>query len=375
MFFQKKKPKLDPKIRFQNRQFNQKLQKARTFKRTARPIPEGNLGKALTRAGMGSKLKQAFALLVVGGIVYLIYIPNFLTLQTIKVEGMTEPDRIATEAAIRESLNEAPFYNPQRNLLFVSKRRITEAAMKIAGVDHVNTIDRGFKTKEVKISVTAKYERFLVRDREKVYDVYNDGSTKGIAGVDRNYWESIKNPGMAKIDVEAKIINPDNKLFFSPQAIEYILKIQEELKGITGSPLGYIRLPLALQVAAPSAEELKDTEENTDEQTNEDVGVDADMPEGEEEISTPTTPVPLASNTEIQLPIGVDELELMLQKGDNAQKLFKVIVDTKENPHDVVQRLNLLLSQTAPDRYNSLAYIDLRIQSRAFVCLLSAPCN
>ncbi|HEX3099924.1 MAG TPA: hypothetical protein VHQ41_03040, partial [Patescibacteria group bacterium] len=58
MFFKKKKPKIDPKIRFQNRQFNQKLHEARTFKRTARPVPEGAIERFLRKIGLGSRWLQ-----------------------------------------------------------------------------------------------------------------------------------------------------------------------------------------------------------------------------------------------------------------------------------------------------------------------------
>lgn len=374
MFFKRKKSKIDPKIRFQNRQFNQKLHEARTYKRTVRAIPEGGFQRFLAAIGLGSTWKQIFALIIFGGLVYLVYIPNFLSTQKIIILGMSPTDTELTESAIKDSIKSAPFYNPQRNLLFLSKDRITQAVISMPAADRVNEIDKDFKTKTVTISITSKYERFLVRDAEKVYDVYNDGSIKGVAGVDRNYWESIQNPGMIKVRINGKITNPDNREFFTAETVQYILEAEKQMKGIIGSSLAYVQVtlpefkkpaesPVAEQpgVGQPAVEPVS-VDEVTEKPPESDPESDQAVPEPEPAM-------------EVSLPLKGDELEFFMQKGNDPKRLFKVLVDTKESPHDVVQRLNLLLSQTDSARYNSLAYIDLRVKNRAFVCLLGTVCN
>ncbi len=380
MFFnKKKKPKLDPKVRFQNKQFNQKLNEARTFKRTARPVPEGGFDRFLKRVGLGSIWRQIFFALLVFGAVYVVYAPNFLSVQSIKVEGLSEADTAKVQTAIQDDLNKVPFYNPQRNLLFLSKARVQRILSQMPGIDIVENIDKQFKEKTLYVTLRAKHEKFLVRSSDTVFDVYNDGLLKGQAGLNYDAWLGVQNPGMIKVDLGAKVAgipqdHKEIKQFFSKDTIKYMTKLNDAIKGIVGSSLAYfsVRIP-----------ELKDQQEIIESNlpttpeanlTPEDVPDEA-LPETEidQPIAEDVKEAPV-SNVEVNLPINVDEFNLVLQKGTDPKRTFSVIVDTKENPEQLVQRLNLLLSQTAPDRYNNLFYIDLRIQTRAFVCLLNSPC-
>jgi hypothetical protein len=386
MIFQKKKPKIDPKIRFQNRQFNQKLQEARTFKRTVRQVPDGSMEKFLAKIGLGSRWMQILVALVVLGVVYVIYAPNFLTVQAIKVEGLPDDQRKLVESAIEESLNNPPFYNPQHNLFFMSKVRVTQAAMSVAGIDAVEKISKNFPQKTLTLQVKPKHERFLVRSNEQVFDVYNDGTLKGVAGLNRDAWLGVQNPGMAKVDLGGTVPQQESRQFFTPETVQYIIVVQEKLKGIVGSPLAYfsVRIPQLKeqQDLIDAAEEQQrklreEVEAEHDANTNADSEEEDKEESGKQEEEPPVeTQAPSTlPKIDISLPIRADELDLIFNKGTNQQRTFKVIVDTKENPDQLVQRLNLLLSQTAPDRYNNLSYIDMRIPSRAFVCLLNSPCT
>ena len=366
MFFKKKKPKVDPKVRFQNRQFNQKLYQARTFKRTAKPIPEGSVAKLLNQIGLGSPWRKALAILIIGGAVYLIYIPNFLTWQTLVVEGMSESNREATESKIIESISSAQFYNPQKNLLFVSKNRIEEAALSVGAVDRVERIERNFKNKTITVFVGSKYERYLVRSTDNVFDVYNDGTGKSIAGVSRDQWESLINPSMVKVDVNAKIINLDNREFLNQRTSQYISQLEGELKAVTGSTLHSMKIVLPeFKQPLPPVEPAENEEPEIDDTPEEII---------EEKPESPTQ-APAEQIIETSLPLNADELELVFVKGNNPHRTFRVIIDTNEPTRDIVHRLNLLLSQTESDRYDKLSYIDLRIPTRAFVCLVNSPCT
>lgn len=383
MFFKKKKPKIDPKIRFQNRQFNQKLHEARTFKRTAKPIPEGSFDRFLKRIGLGSRWMQALVVLLFLGVVYVVYAPNFLTIQIIRVEGLSDEQRELAETAIEDSLNKTPFYNPQRNLFFLSKDRVNRAVMSVPGVDLVEKVSKNFGQKTLTVIVKAKHERFLVRSNDQIFDIYNDGTLKGQAGLSRDAWAGVQNPGMAKVDLGANVPSQETRQFFSPESVEYMIRLQEALKGIVGSPLAYfsIRIPQLKEQqdlidAAAEQQRLLEEEIAAQNSDGEDE-TEIDPSASEEPVAEPAAEAPPVTlpKIDITLPIKADELDILLQKGTSQQRVFKVIVDTKENPEQLVQRLNLLLSQTAPDRYNNLSYIDLRIQSRAYVCLTNSPCT
>lgn len=376
MFFKKKKPKIDPKIRFQNRQFNQKLHQARTYKRTVRAIPEGSFRKFLMQIGLGSTWKQVLLLLIASGVIYLVYIPNFLSTQEITVIGMTAADTSAAENAINDALKDAKFWNPQHNILFLSKNRLSEAVNSIPGTDHINKINKDFKNKTVVISVTSKYERFLIRSTEKVYDVYNDGTTKGPAGIDRNYWEELQNPSMIKVEVAGRFVNENHEEFLTPDTVKYILEAEKQLKGVIGSSLAYVKitLPEFRQPTPPleEGEELEGEQQVNEEQSEE--VQNRKTENSEQDTAEPILEPEPINFSEVTLPLKADEIELFMRKGDS-NRYFRVIADTKESAHDLVQRLNLLLSQTASDRYNNLSYVDLRVPNRAFICLLSTPCN
>jgi hypothetical protein len=368
MFFnKKKKAKVDPKVRFQNRQFNQKLQQARTFKRTARSVPENSFERMLNNIGLGSKLMQIAVALLVLGILYIVYAPNFLTVKSINVEGLSTTDNSLAEAAIRDSLGNAPFYNPQRNLLLLSKRRTSESLQGFPSISNIEKISKNYNDKSLNVFVKPKTERFLIRTGERVFDIYNDGTIKNVSSLDRASWETTVNPNMIKVDVVANIANSGSKDFLSSGLVQYITELNEDLKAVTGSTLAYVEI--LMPDTNPSSEPVaaipeKEVNENIEEENTEETNASPEVVE--------IIPVVLSS---IQLPINVGELNLVMQKGLDSKRTFKVMLDTKESPKNLVSRLNLLLSQTAQDRYNNLSYIDLRIQSRAFVCLLDTPCN
>lgn len=369
MFFKKKKPKLDPKVRFQNRQWNQKLQQARTFKRNVVPVPDSGFSKLLKRWGMGSAWRQIGLALLVLVALYIVYFPNFLTLKTIQIEGIRDSDRPAIEASLRDNLAKVPFYNPQRNLLFLSQTRIESVLNTLGSVDTVSEINKDFSNNTLRIVITPTQERFMVRSNDKVFLVYNDGSLKGDTGPDRSAWENNLNSRLIKINIPANLLVGGNKQFLTQDTARYTTDLVSALRGIVGSSLAYLDIPIS--------DEKKSTPEVTNDSSDELSPKDA-PPEAlaSEEAGNPVTEENNLSSiiVEVQTPIALDELNIVMQKGNQPDRTFKVLVDPSENPKDLVDRLNLLLSQTAPDRYNALNYIDLRVKNRAYVCLLNAVC-
>lgn len=374
MFFKKKKPKLDPKVRFQNRQFNQKLQQARTFKRNARPVPEGAFSKFLTRVKLGSAWRQVGLALLVLAILYIVYFPNFLTLQSIQIDGVSDSDRANIEASLRDNLAKVPFYNPQRNIIFLSKARINAVLASFPQIYTIDKVDKNFVKKSLHIVVTPKQDRFLVRSKDKAYIVYNDGSIKTELGNDLSVWDTISDQRLIKLDIPASIITKNNQ-FLSPDLVTYIFSLVNELKGITGSKLVYLNIPLTSEKKQPISPPVDPLITNEQESTNGNLDSTpvVQQPDPVDQLVSEENPEE-SKVVEIHTPIALEELNLYFQKGDQVGKFFKVLIDPTENSKELVQRLNLLLSQTTPERYTNLSYIDLRIKNRAFVCLIGAAC-
>ncbi len=373
MFFNKKKPKIDPKIRFQNRQFNQKLQQARTFKRTAKPIPDGRFSKFLISVGLGGSFRQILFAFCVLGILYLVYFPNFLTLKQIEVEGLPNEDRSVIEAIIRDDIAQVPFYNPQRNLLFLSKDRVSRILQDYPLVNSIEKIDKQFKGQTLKISVLPKHETFLVKSDNKLFTLYNDGFLKEEMNFEQPKWDVPHTSKLIRVDILAKINHTPEKSFLSESTTSYIREQAHLLQGITGSRLAYFKIPLSDQVSPlpPEAEVETLSEEVSLDNTNEPVT----EPVSTAETEPVAVPVEVKPLSEVNTPIVLEELNIIMQKGDNADRTFTVLIDPKEKAQNLVERLRLLLSQTSADRYDRLDYIDLRVSDRAYICLKQTVCS
>lgn len=339
MFFRNKKPKITGRERFQHRQFTQKLHQARNFKRQARYIPEHPVDLFLSRFGLGSRWAQILTGLILLGIVYLAYIPNFLSVKDVTILGLSDANQVIAEGAVRQAIHDAPLYNPQYNLILMSEERIKQALSKLPSVYQTQSIKKDFKTNTVIVEVQAKYERFLVTDEQQVYDVYNDGVLKAQAGVSKDDWAGVTNPNMLKVKLPGPVHPGENQPFFIPGLVAEIETIANGLKAIPASPLAYF------QLGTPKFKQVLQDDGST--------------------VSIPE---------DLEVPVKSDEIRAVLQKGQDRNRTFTVIFDSQSDLNETLKKLELLLSQTPPDRYNNLFYIDMRLSTRGYVCLINTPC-
>lgn len=333
--FGKKKPKLDPKVRFQHRQFTQKLDKARQFKRVARTIPENRFDIALTKVGLGSRWRQILAGLVVLAGIYLVYVPNFLSVQSIVITGVSDSNKSVVEAAVRQAIADANFYNPQHNLLFLTQSRVKSGALSVPTVFTINEVKKDFEKKTLYVDVAPKKERFLLTDTQRVYDIYNDGILKGESGLKIDQWQNEVNSGMVKLKIGGVLNAKPNEQTLQPQLKDTLETLVPLLGNLPGATFSYVLL------TEPLSQEI-----------------------------LPETTVPV-----INAPIASDELRVLLLKNGNVQRPFTVIFDAHSEITSAENRLNSLLSQTTPDRYNNISYIDMRLEDRGFICLVNTPCD
>ncbi len=344
MFYnKKKKQKLDPKVRFQHRQFTQKLDKARNFKRTPRALPETKFDEVLSKIYLGNRWSQIAAGLGILGILYLVYAPNFISVKAINVEGIPQSEQKLVEASVRDAISKTPFYNPQNNLVFLSTDLVKSAAMKVSGIYDIKSVKKDFQTKEIRIAAIPKTERFLVSDDSKVYSVFNDGSFDEVTGMSVQQWNELANPQIIKLKIHG---NHNGELAIGSPFLQDSLRdslevTNKSISGITGSSLDYILLGQA----------------------------------GDESISLSEANVVQSESEALQTPISSPELRVVMKKGIDKTKTFTIIFDARADLHSAVDRLNLLLSQMPPDRYVNLGYIDMRIENRGYVCLINSKCD
>lgn len=338
MFFNKKpKQKTDPKVRFQHRQFTKKLDKARQFKRVPRVVPETNIDKFLSKFYLGNRWSQIALGLAACGVVYILLVPNFLSVKTIIVNGVSGSDAVLIENAVRQAIANAPFYNPQHNLLITSRKQVSRAATSVPIVHEVENVSKDYQSKAITVTVKPKYERFVFRDYTRALVAYNDGTLKGEHAVPLDQWETAPAPGMVKLKVEGVIRHGQSQSTLSEQFRSDVETAASELARFSSSPMAYV------QIGSPQPASV----------------------EGGTEVK------PL----EYSLPLHSDELYIKLMKNSDPADLFTVIFDARSDIKDAIKRLELLLSQMSAERYIKLYYIDMRLENRGYICLVNTPCQ
>lgn len=354
MLFQKKNKKLDSKVRFQHKQFTGKLITARNYKRTAAAIPETKFDKFLAKIGLGSKWAQIGVGLIVLALLYLVYLPNFLTVKNIAITGLSESQARDFEIAIRDEIANGNFFYPEKNLIFLRNAVVYDAMAKVPSVSKVSLIYKSLAKQELTIEAESKYEKYLVATPSKVYDVYNDGLLKGESGIKRDQWAAISNPNMVKIELAGDIQSDDAGKFLHASLVGYLENLNTKLGQIHNLKTAFYKFEDSPQ---PETVKIK-----TDElQTN----IEEDQPSVE--ITQP-------ESRQLSLPINSAEVHAFIYKGDS-QNTYRVIFDATKDVQKSIDNLKLLLSQTSPERLMQLSYIDLRLEERAYLCLQGAPCN
>lgn len=363
MLFSKKKPKLDSKVRFQHKQFTTKLDSARSYKRTARAVPESRAERALNTVGITSRWSQVMLGILILGLIYLIYVPNFLSLKQISIAGLSDTQSNELEQAIRQEIKDSQFFDPQYNILFLEKDLFARATRKVPSVDYISSVKKDLQTQTVYITAASKYERFLVANPEKVYDVYNDGTFKQEAGVSRADWEQHQNPNMVKVHFFQMFDVQPNQPLFREDLFAYLKALVDGLPIVETQKLAHLgfREPIAEAQSEPLPEPVAEVE----------------TPPPSSEPKTPTESQPVEQSKEvlrISLPFSSSEVHATFYKNNDLRRTYVVIFDATADARKSLEELKLLLSQTAPERYDQLKYIDLRIPNKAFLCLESAPC-
>lgn len=361
MWFKRNKKKLDAKVRFQQRQFTSKLNSARSYRRPARVVADSTWDNILIRIGLGSRLRQGFALVLVIGLVYLFYIPNFLSVQSFVISGLSQEVSAKLEQAIQNEINQKPFYWPAYNLLVFNRGLVEKAVESVPEVYRIGAMKKQFGLQQVQILAEQKYNKFLLLAGNKVYDIYNTGEFSQQSNLSEADWLTYPGDTMLKIKLPKEIEVSQYQLIFHPSLQNYLISLIEELPNLETQELAYFTFPEPNKANPPiieqQAEQLLPTEA---EQENPEV-ID---------VASLEPPQP----DKMSLPFNSSELHVVFYKNSEKNNTYRAIFDTMRSPRESLQQLELLLSQTNPERYAKLSYIDLRLGEKAFVCLEGTAC-
>jgi hypothetical protein len=355
----RKQKKLDSRIRYQRSDFTKKLDRARHYKRTTGPRAGAEDGQYdfWSKLGLRTRLSRILALLAAIGLVYLIFIPNFLSPQAIMVQGASGDQASIVRADIDSYISRSPFYDPQHNLVFLSAAKLRSALLADPIVYKVTSIKRNFLQRSLTVAVELKSQHYVANHGNVLYSIYNDGTVQGQLNADTGQWLALY-PGTVKIKDSGPAGElPTGGKYLSDSVLAQIGQLQDRFKVVTGREIDYFEIPPVVSDTMPPADA------------------------GGEGAAVGDTTLPLSVTPPVPPTLPLQPVELYVYAKKQIPNYrgpapdFKVILDaTQSDFNDVLDNLALLLAQTAPDRYNKLVYIDMRFANRGFICLVNTPC-
>lgn len=175
----KNKLKFDPKVRFQNRNFKNRLFEQRNYKRTQRNIPQTKGEVFLSKLGLGSWAARLTTILILMFLVYWVYIPNYFFVKTVNLQG--GGGEVETSAKNLTNLFLKKYLPwPQGNLFFLSKDNLKNYLIeKDKRILSVEKIDKDFPS-TLNIELTLRGDSFLIETASSTYfTLSQDGVVTG----------------------------------------------------------------------------------------------------------------------------------------------------------------------------------------------------
>ncbi len=322
-----RRKKLDPRVRFQNLNFTRRLQQAKRYQRSTRPVPETLIGRAMTAIGLDSLWSRLAVAACLLGLIYLTYIPNFLFIKNIDVTGMTDDGATSVRQTVQEFFASSRVPWPQQNTIFFRPARLASyltahnsQVWKVAGIDK-KLFNR------IVVRVNPKQERYAIGTPTGALVAFNDGTVARPLDLGAATFSEAALPGLIKFKLGPIAPPAVGAKVFSPALVQAL----EQLIDGFGS-----QLQLSITYITPFD-------------------------------SGPTEAI-------AQLPLDPHELSVYTRKKSGSGD-FRIIFDTRNDLGPVINQLKLLLGTFTPERLASLAYIDLRLPDRAYVCLVRTPCD
>ncbi len=302
-----KKPKLNPKIRFQKSEFRRQLQSARGYKRN-------RSFEALKKFinGLGHWLWMTPIVFAAAAVIYLLYIPNFLFIKTIDINGLSPEQRQETVNIINSYLSSRPLLN-QKNILLLSKKGLSEYIL-----DHNSDVLQILQIKK-----------------------------------------SFPN---------AVVINAQ------PRIIEFLLK--SPTQQILVSNDGYAQQDIPIFASSTASSTLSQFPSATLINTNSTTTIDVGSKVFTSNIINAIIQLKSQTSAKLHLSVDyffINEFDsAYLTEHLNAG--FDIKIDTSTDIGKTLDQIQLILNNAQDSQRKNLYYIDMRYQDRGFVCLKGSSC-
>lgn len=169
--------KIDSKIRFQRRQFKQRLKLARSYKR-----PIGQFGPESRRQGRKAPLLVwLIGILVLILAIYFIYLPNPFDIKNIKVNGLNQQQT----AQLQTLVNQYFFQNklwPQNNIVLLNKKSLIAFVLaRDRQIISVNAIAKNLPD-TLTISAVERENSFILTSPKGTFILGNDNLVTAFNG-------------------------------------------------------------------------------------------------------------------------------------------------------------------------------------------------
>ncbi|MBI3231764.1 MAG: hypothetical protein HYZ51_01645 [Candidatus Doudnabacteria bacterium] len=299
------------KIRYQNPSFRRKLQQARGYKRPAKKIPQSKMGIFLAKLGLGSYSSKFCAGLLLIVFVYIIFVPNFLNIKTIKIIGLETRAQENALVAVGNYLSSKPFW-PQKNLLLLSIKDLSRSlTAKNFGISKVIQIKKVYPS-ALELYLSERYDKFLLKNLSGVYIVSNDGLIVRQLGLE----DSARINPSSTISSLVTINLSQNQIYYEKQAVSDA-KYFENLNEFLSLAKNQINNPI-LKISLQSF----------------------DRP----------------------------DIEAITSAG------YIIKFDINSDASKVFSQLKLLLKETGEAGVSGIKYMDMRIKDRGYICYKDAAC-
>ncbi len=228
-FKNQKKP--SSKVRFQHQHFKKQLQDARDYKRHVRQSDQNLFQTFLYKIGLGGIWARISVAVVIFVTLYLAFIPSFLTIKEIQING--GPINIQNNAggSARAYFKKNALF-AQNNLLFLSKKRLKDYLLKNnKNIFRIDSIEKKFPH-ELIINLQPRVAKYLIESTNKNLIVSNDGL---IMGQSDSPVASSTESGLISFKISAGLSGTLFEKIFDEKFLEELQTLSLNLPEITGS--------------------------------------------------------------------------------------------------------------------------------------------
>lgn len=226
----KQKPKPDPKVRFQNRNFKEQLQSARNYKRTSHKLPEKKWDCFYCKIGLGSWRTKTLAILAILIFGYIVYVPNFLYVKQINITGLKTNDQPALKAVVNTYFSEHRLW-PQNNLLLLSSSKLAVFLLaKQQNLYKIKAVKKQWPS-TLSLELQPRTEKYLAEIQERRFVISNDGK---ILQEIPSSSPATNLTNVKFLQAEAPQIGQD---FISSSLLDFMDKLGRQIPAITNAAL------------------------------------------------------------------------------------------------------------------------------------------